>query len=82
MYEPIVGNQHTRQSAHQLSGLDCTRSLTSCCILPLVYMKYIFLSITPMLEQGKWLLFGGCVAVIIIVGLTVPPYLMSAQRET
>jgi hypothetical protein len=26
-------------------------------------------------QQGKWLLFGGCVAVIIIVGLTVPLYL-------
>jgi hypothetical protein len=26
-------------------------------------------------QQSKWLLFGGSVAVIIIVGLTVPPYL-------
>src|SRR6266567_7901194 len=26
-------------------------------------------------QQGKWLLFGGSVAVIIIVGLTVPPFI-------
>jgi hypothetical protein len=25
-------------------------------------------------QQTKWLLFGGCVAVIIVVGLTVPPF--------
>ena len=26
-------------------------------------------------QQGKWLIFGGCVAVLIIVGLTVLPFL-------
>ncbi|HEX9133393.1 MAG TPA: hypothetical protein VF844_13970 [Ktedonobacteraceae bacterium] len=32
-------------------------------------------------QQGKWLLFGGSVAVIIIVGLTVPPYLFPSLGQ-
>src|SRR6266566_4157639 len=32
-------------------------------------------------QQGKWLLFGGCVAGIIIVGLTVLPYIFPALGQ-
>jgi len=32
-------------------------------------------------QQGKWLLFGGCVVGIIVVGLTVPPFLFPSLGQ-
>jgi hypothetical protein len=32
-------------------------------------------------QQGKWLVFGGCVAGIMIVGLTIPPYLFPSLGQ-
>jgi len=32
-------------------------------------------------QQGKWLLFGGCVAIIIIVGLAVPPLIFPSLGQ-
>ncbi len=32
-------------------------------------------------QQGKWLLYGGCVAVIIIVGLTVPLFIFPSLGQ-
>jgi len=32
-------------------------------------------------QQGKWLLFGGCVAIIIIVGIAVPPLIFPSLGQ-
>jgi hypothetical protein len=32
-------------------------------------------------QQSKWFIFGGCVAVIITVGLTVPPYIFPSLGQ-